>query len=511
SKMGRNGKLLGRWRNSFFKFSPSRKKPPPPEYVCPISRSLMFDPYVVSSGQSFEGLSVEICRDLGFAPTLPDGSTPDFTSVVPNSALKNLIRSWCADNGSGHPDPPVRSQVESIVRSLMASSCVKFPKIRASESELIRGMPENPPVLFTHADSEMNPRNLYNSSSSEESVIANSSALLPFATRPSCLSPSSSSEIVSGEMFNGNGSSESVADDENFVVKMRSLDVYEQEQAVILLRKTTRNDVESRAALCSERLLLALKQMLDSRYAAVQINAAAALVNLSLEKCNKVKILRSGVVPLLIDVLRNGSDEAREHAAGAIFSLAVEDENRTAIGVLGAIQPLLHELRSGTRRSRHDSSLALYHLTLAGTNRTKLIHLGAAAVLLRLLKDAEMAAPVSLVLCNLASCGEGRAALLHANAVECLVDVLRSGPESSSESTVENCAAALYQLSESVNFRALAMNSGAPEVLAGVEETGSKRAKEKARRILEILRCTEIDQTAEVDWESVMKNGVTRA
>ncbi|EPS60832.1 hypothetical protein M569_13970, partial [Genlisea aurea] len=469
------------------------KKAPPPEYICPILKRLMFDPYVVSSGQSFEGLSVRVCRDLGFTPTLPDGYTPEFSSVIPNSALKNLIRNWCADNRSDNPNPPEYAEVESVVRSLIASSV----------------RPERPGILFSRADTEMNnPGKGYNSSSSEESGIANSSSMLPFATRPSCLSsPSSCSDFVSNEILS-NGVCGALGEDEKFVAKIRSSDVCEQEDAVILLRKTTRNSAESRAALCSEKLLVALRQMLASRYAALQTNAAAAVVNLSLEKSNKVKIVRSGVVPPLIDVLKNGSGEAREHAAGAIFSLAAEDANRTALGVLGAIQPLLRELRSGTRRSRHDSALALYHLTLERSNRSRVVHLGATAVLLRLLKDAEVASRAVLVICNLSACGEGQAALIHADAVECLVDVLRGGPERSSESTVENCAVALHHLSGSAKFAAMARRSGAEEVLVKVSESGGQRSKEKAKRILEMLRSAE--DTAAVDWDAVMKDGATR-
>lgn len=121
---------------------------------------------------------------------------------------------------------------------------------------------------------------------------------------------------------------------------------------MVSLRKKTRSDERARAALCSDRVLYALKNLLVSRYSAVQENTAvAAVVNLSLEKTNKVRIVRAGIVPPLIDVLKNGFDESREHAARAIFSLALLDKNRTAIGILGVLPPLLHELRFGKWRS----------------------------------------------------------------------------------------------------------------------------------------------------------------
>ncbi|KAK1607795.1 hypothetical protein QYE76_031468 [Lolium multiflorum] len=105
-----------------------------------------------------------------------------------------------------------------------------------------------------------------------------------------------------------------------------------------------------------------------------QVNAAAAMVNLSLEAEKKVRIVRSGAVSPLVDVLRVGHPEARDHAAGAIYSLAVEDENRAAIVVHDAILPLLELFASGSarHRARREDGMALYHISLAGMNRSKI-------------------------------------------------------------------------------------------------------------------------------------------
>ncbi|KZV39679.1 U-box domain-containing protein 38-like [Dorcoceras hygrometricum] len=525
--MGKNGRfrrLIISFRRSLSDSAAGAETVPPSEFLCPISKSLMFDPAVVSSGQTFERMSVQVCKDLGFTPTLPDGSTPDFSTVIPNLALKSTILNWCSKSGSGlRPSPPSYSDIESVVCSMTGSSAsaksADCAKVRASErEELLQGVAERTQVLFSNTTSDLNPRNLYCSSSSEESVIANSTPFLAFATRPTCFSysssPSTSSEFVvdegSSNYVSALSSNSSPGEDESFVSKLQSLDVYEQEQAVILLRKTTRTNEEARATLCTERLLFALKNVLVSRYAAVQTNAAACVVNLSIEKGNKIKIVRAGIVPLLIDLLRNGFDESKEHAAGAMFSLAIEDENRTAMGVLGSLQPLIHALRSGSRPCRLDSALALYHLTLVQSNRVKVVRLGATGAFLGLLKDTEVAARVVLIVCNLAASDEGRAALLDAGAVRVLADVLGSGKELASESTRENCVAALHSLSlGSLRFKSLAREAGLEEVLLEVAEARSERAREKARRILEGLRRQEDEAEEEVDWEVVMKRGVS--
>nr|GMC56285.1 U-box domain-containing protein 38-like [Ipomoea batatas] len=516
--MGGHGKQQ-RWWFSFHR-SPSSKldnKDPPTEYLCPISGGLMFDPVVVSSGQTFERTSVQVCKDLAFQPQLSDGGTPDFTAVIPNLALKTAILSWCEKSGAEKPKQPDYYAVESTVRSMMVGSgrTQEDSRFRVSEKELLRQVADHPPVLHSHAATELNPRNnhqFYSSSSSEESVIASGSPLLPFTTRPVCFStPSSqsnSSEIISDET--PSSASTSSSEDGYYVVQFNKLDAFDQEQAVIELRKMTRANEEARVSLCSSRLLSALKPLIVSKYAGIQTNAAAALVNLSLAKVNKVKIVRAGIVPLLIDVLKGGFEESQEHAAGAIFSLALEDDNKTAIGVLGSLPPLMHALRTGTERTRHDSALALYHLTLVQSNRTKLIKLGAASALLGMMKIGDLAGRVVLVVCNLAVCAEGKTALLDGHAVEVVVEMLRD-PELD-ESTRENCVAALYSLSQgSLRFKGLAKEAKAAEVLKVIMERGSERAKEKAKRLLVALRGRDDDDGGEdVDWEDVLEGGLSR-
>ena len=60
--------------------------------------------------------------------------------------------------------------------------------------------------------------------------------------------------------------------------------------------------------------------------------------------------------------------------------------------------------------------------------------------------------------------------------------------------TAEYCVAALYGVSSGgLRFRALAKEAKAVEVLREVEERGTERAKEKARRMLQKMRGEEDD------------------
>uniref|UniRef100_A0A5B6Z8J5 RING-type E3 ubiquitin transferase n=1 Tax=Davidia involucrata TaxID=16924 RepID=A0A5B6Z8J5_DAVIN len=332
-----------RWKKISFHWSPlAIEKQTPKEFVCPISGSLMADPVIVSSGQTFELNCVQACKSLAFTPILSDGSVPDFSAVIPNLALKSTILNWYHACLVHPPEPIDIHSAEKLVRALMASQKQKSQEAHKKtqdeedKSKLLEGVAEddddNAVKKFTHSESELTRRPTHFSTSSEESVATptatGSTTPLPLTTRPACYSSSTSSDT---ETLNPNSPEE-----DKIIAKLESFQVFEQEEAVISLRKFTRTREDTRVNICTPGLLSVLRSLITSRYSTIQVNAVAALVNLSLENKNKVKIVRSGIVPPLIDVLKGGFPEAQDHAAGALFSLALDDQNKTAIGVLGA-------------------------------------------------------------------------------------------------------------------------------------------------------------------------------
>lgn len=334
-------------------------------------------------------------------------------------------------------------------------------------------------------------------SSSEESVsftTPSPTTPLRLPTRPCCYSSCSSSDL---DTQNPNS-----AEEDEFVVKLSSNQLFEQEEALITLRNITRTRDDTRLSLCTPTLLSALRSLIVSKYSVIQVNSVAVVVNLSIEDKNKVKIVRSGIVPPVIDVLKGGFPAAQDHAAGALFSLALDDHNKVAIGVLGALEPLVHALRSDSERTRNDSVLALYHLTLVQSNRSKLVKLGSVCSLLGMVKSGHLAGRVMLVLCNLATCVEGRAAMLDGGAVDCFVGMLRVD-EFDSELTRESYVTALFGLSQGgFRFKGLAMEAGAEEVLKKLEKGLSERVREKARRILGMIK----GRDEGLDWEKLLNS-----
>ncbi|CAM8997392.1 unnamed protein product [Rhodiola kirilowii] len=445
-----------KWRRMMMKMMTRRSSENhiPSELICPITKSIMSQPVIVSSGHTFELAAVQLCINLAFTPTLPDGSVPDFSTLIPNLALRSTIHNFCA--ASSIP-PPISLHHHHVQAAVLA---------------FITG--QRPASLLSLEYLDLTP--------------------------PDHLVHSSSHEYSASFCHSEN----------EIVTKLRSANVDVVEEAVASLRNMTRSFEASRILLCTPRLLSVLKSLVVSRYPETQANAVATVVNLSLEKMNKVMILRSGVVPPLIDILKAaGLCEAQEHACSALFSLALDDANKTAIGVLGALQPLLvHALQREPIRTQNDAAWALYHLSLAQSNRVKMVKLGAVQSLLSLAKYDHVTSPVfMLILCNLASCAEGRAAMLDAGAVGVMVSKL-GGNE------VESCMDTLYELSHrgGLRFKIMAKEAGLLEVLRKLVEeevlTANERVKYKARKVMKVVMDKWEEIQEDVDWEELIDLGL---
>ncbi|KAJ1289549.1 hypothetical protein BS78_02G173100 [Paspalum vaginatum] len=444
--------------------SPARSEAVPEEFLCPISRALMADPVILPSGRTYERACLQACAALAFLPPGADSVAED--ALIPNSALKAAIGTWCARAGREAPEPPEPEAARRAVRRAM------------------------PPPAARHPAAASTSNSSYTASTSSSSS-----------------SYGSASEVTAAE--DGAKEPEPAAKDplEDDVVGavMRADEEGAAARAAAALREATRESAERRRALCTPRLLGALRRvLLLPRHAGARADAAAALVNLSLEPGNKVRIVRAGAVPALVELLRSpspGSPEAREHAAGALFGLALHEDNRAAIGVLGAVPPLLDLLASPALppRARRDAGMALYHLSLAAVNQSKLARLpGAAKALLACAAASSKAGePVALrrlalmVACNVAACAEGRAALMDAGAVASVSAVLLSDDAAGAGGLEEWCVSLMYAVSRgSLRFRSLARAAGADRALRRVvaDEGCAGVRREMARKTLRAMR-----------------------
>uniref|UniRef100_A0A0E0M0S7 RING-type E3 ubiquitin transferase n=1 Tax=Oryza punctata TaxID=4537 RepID=A0A0E0M0S7_ORYPU len=458
----------------------------PAEFVCLILGALMADPVILPSGQTYERACLQACAELAF---LPPGMASASDAMIPNAALKAAIGTWCARSGRVVPAPPSAEAAREAVLRAMPPDVAKSVRTRRAA--------------------------LASSSNSSYSSPASAGSTSSYT---------SSSEIIPADEEVGvkpvkegtNKEVETAVDPLEDVVVAKVMDAEEEEEVVLAvagLREATRESAERRRALCTPRMLAALRRvLLIQRHASARVDATAALVNLTLEPANKVRIVRAGAVPPLVEVLRSSTSppEAREHAAGALFGLALNEDNRAAIGVLGAVPPLLDLLTSPAHPApaRRDAGMALYHLSLAAVNQSKIARFpGAPKALLAVASSAAERTQIRrlalMVVCNVAACTEGRAALMDAGAVAAVTAILSH--DTRNAELDEWCVAAMYAMSRgSLRFRGLARAAGADKALRRIAEECAPGVvrRDMARKTLRAMR-NEADDAADLTGSSL--------
>ncbi|KAG8054485.1 hypothetical protein GUJ93_ZPchr0001g32964 [Zizania palustris] len=199
---------------------------------------------------------------------------------------------------------------------------------------------------------------------------------------------------------------------------------------------------------------------------------------------NRVAMANCGAIPFLINsniiyVLHVGNPEAKANSAATLFSLSVIEENKIKTGRSGAIEPLVDLLGDGTAQGKKDATTALFNLSIFHENKALIVKAGAVKHLVELMDPASgMVDKVVAVLANLATLQEGRNDIAQEEVVEL-----------GSARSKENAAAALLQLcTNSSRFCTLVLHEGVVPPLVALSQSGTARAKEKAKVILSYFR-----------------------
>ena len=187
-----------------------------------------------------------------------------------------------------------------------------------------------------------------------------------------------------------------------------------------------------------------------------QAHAVTAILNLSIYPPNKARIVDSGGIDPLVDILKStssssssSSDIARENAAATVFSLSQITEYAAMLGEKkGLMEGLMKLLGEGSsQRGRRDATCAIFNMAVYGPNRGKLVKAGVVQALFERLQKrgrvGHLEEEVLAVIAVISHSSEGREAICAINAsVPILIDLLRTG----NQKTKENVAAVILQL-----------------------------------------------------------------
>ncbi|KAK3270961.1 hypothetical protein CYMTET_20666, partial [Cymbomonas tetramitiformis] len=230
-------------------------------------------------------------------------------------------------------------------------------------------------------------------------------------------------------------------------------DLEQREKAAnVLATLADDNQNGHRQAIAEAGAIPPLVQLLRDGSAEAKGNAAGALRNLSGDAGCAQAIAEAGAIPLLVQLLRNGSAEAKEKAAVTLGNLSANsNDRRQAIAEVGAIPLLVQLLRDGNVEAKEMAAGALWYLSRGDGLEQAVAEAGAIPLLVQLLRDgsAEAKGKAAGAFANL-SCDDGCAqAILEVGAIPLLVQLLRDG----SAKAKGKAAGALWYLSRGDGLR----------------------------------------------------------
>ncbi|CAD5330126.1 U-box domain-containing protein 5 [Arabidopsis thaliana] len=117
----------------------------PEKFKCTLSRTVMYDPVIISSGNTFERMQIQKWFDEGNdSCPISKRKLDDFT-LKPNVELKSQISEWCAKNGLDVQDP-ARKHVK-------ASNSIDFSVSIASFGSSLYNIPDHSGISITDFNS----------------------------------------------------------------------------------------------------------------------------------------------------------------------------------------------------------------------------------------------------------------------------------------------------------------------------------------------------------------------
>ncbi|CAM8953506.1 unnamed protein product [Rhodiola kirilowii] len=447
---------------SSFNFKPSVRRSgqmpvPPEELRCPISLQLMYDPVIISSGQTYERACIEKWFGDGHNTCPKTQQQLTHLSLTPNYCVKGLIASWCEQNGIPVPDHPPDS--------------LDLNYWRLAESE--------------SADSKL--ANNYGSSKGIKVV--------PLAE--SCISE----ETERTELENGSAQEEDTDSDINICERYEKFltilgeggNLRKQCEVVEKIRHLLKEDEEARMFMGANGFVETLMQFLESAVRAkneiAQEVGAMALFNLCVNNNrNKEMILASGVIPLLERMIKNGNSYGS--AVAVYLNLSCLEEAKPVIVSSNAIPYMIQMLgRETDPQCKLDALHTLFNLSTNPSCVHSLLSAGIVDGLCSLLGDDgknSWTEKTIAVLINLAVNKSGRDEIIsNVNLIGSLSGILDTGEPIEQE---QAAACLLILCNSNPKCIQMVLQEGVIPSLVSISVNGTNRGREKAKKLLMLFR-----------------------
>ncbi|KAL3642456.1 hypothetical protein CASFOL_013271 [Castilleja foliolosa] len=292
----------------------------PEDFRCPISLELMTDPVTVSTGQTYDRVSIQKWLRSGNLICPKTGETLTSTELLPNTSLKMLIQHFCAEYGVSLAKS--REKNRDISRTILPGS--------PTNAEAIRFMSEHLTVSLGYGNDHQRNKAAY-----EIRLLAKSNMF-----NRSCL-------IESGAVI-------------PLIELLDSKNPIMQENAVSALLKLSKQPRGQKSIIENKgfnSILEVLKNGLKSESKQI---AAATIFYLSSSHENRKMIGENEeTIPSLLELVKNGTSCGKKNSVVAIFALLFYNKNRQRALSAGVVPVLLGLLESPERVELKTDTLAV--------------------------------------------------------------------------------------------------------------------------------------------------------
>ncbi|CAH1417936.1 unnamed protein product [Lactuca virosa] len=312
------------------------------KFNCPLSKEIMRDPVIISSGKTYDRASIQKWLKAGNRTCPKTQQVLTHTILTPNYLVRDMITQWCKNRGVRLPGPLVYSDQnlatepnQSLFRSLLNKLSSSLPDQKEAASSL-RSLTKRIPsfrAFFGESDDAI----------------------------PQLLAPLS---VIKPE-------TETHRDlQEDLITTLLNLSIHDNNKKIVA-------ETPNAIPILLDALRLGTIE--------TRSNAAATLFTLSALDSNKSLIGKSGALKPLIDLLDEGHVIAMKDAASAIFNLCIVHENKSRAVRDGAVTVILKKIGE---RVQVDELLAI--LAMLSSNQKaveEMSDLGAVSCLFSLIKE----------------------------------------------------------------------------------------------------------------------------
>ncbi|PPR89673.1 hypothetical protein GOBAR_AA31012 [Gossypium barbadense] len=310
--------------------------PCPQKFICPLSKKLMRDPVVLSSGQTYERPFIERWLKAGNRTCPQTQQVLSHTVLTPNHLVSEMISQWCKSQGIELPDPVQNRIQEGVTEAERHHFFSLLDKLSAAA--LPQLLTKNMPSF----------RSLFG-----ESVD----------TIPQLLTPLSGTKSRSGVLHT---------------------DL--QEDVITTLLNLSIHDSNKKLVAETPKVIPLLMEALRFGTIETKSNAAAAIFTLSALDSNKTLIGKSCALKPLIDLLDEGHPLAMKDVASAIFNLCIIHENKARAVRDGAVSVILKKIMDGVLVNELLAILAM--LSTHQRAVEEMGELGAVPCLIRIVRES---------------------------------------------------------------------------------------------------------------------------